>query len=452
MSATLLASGRYLAVVALLAWEQEQLPAELALERACVGALPRERALTHELLLGVLRWRSRLDALLTRLLSKPLKALPLHILTVLRLGIYQLRSTRMPPHAVVQTTVELCRVLKQAWATGLVNGVLRQYERNQAELEAIPTGTGPEALAERYAHPVWLVRQLQQLVPSDAGGLQALLQANNQVPPLTLRVNPVRSDRTDLLARFHADGLDAAPTAFATQGILVKEGGHPSQLPGFREGHFAVQDEASQLVAELLPVTPGMAVLDACAAPGGKTGALAAAVGPAGRVLATDSSSTRLTQVEEMRERLQPGPVEVALHDWTQPAPPAWQETFDAVLLDAPCSGFGVLRRLPEIKWRRGLADLPRFGTRQRQLLTHVSKTVKRGGFLVYSVCTPLQSEAEDVVAEFLREHAEYQRLPLQHTRWGTLAPSLITAAGELRTWPHRDQTDAFYAALLTRV
>lgn len=452
MSASLLSSGRYLAVLALLAWEQEQLPAELALERVCANVSPRERALTHELLMGVLRWRSRLDALLTRLLSKPLQALPLPVLTVLRLGIYQLRATRMPPHAVVQTTVELCRLVKNPWATGLVNGVLRQYQRNQASLEAEPRGDSPEALAERHAHPAWLVRQLQRLVPAEAGGLEALLQANNQVPPLTLRANASRITRAELLERFQAEGVQAEATAYASGGLTVLEGGNPSQLPGFQAGLFAVQDEASQLVAELLPVTPGMHVLDACAAPGGKTGALASAVGREGRVVATDSSAARLKQVEEMVQRLQPGPVEVKSHDWTQPPPSHWREAFDAVLLDAPCSGFGVLRRVPEIKWRRGLADLPRFGTRQRQLLTHVGATLKRGGFLVYSVCTPLQNEAEDVVAEFLREHAEYQRLPLQSTRWAHQIPSLITEAGELRTWPHRDRADAFFAALLTRV
>lgn len=450
-------------------WEKEGIALDQALEQVCANTVPRERALAHELSFGVVRWLLRLDDLLGQLLRQPLARLHPQLLLLLRLGLYQLRFSRAPARAIIHETVEQARRLGLPWATGLVNGILRRYDREKEQIEATPIGTSIEALARRYAHPPWLVRLLepsaQQTV--EAGGLEAWLLANNQTPPLTLRANPLRISRGELLALLNAAGIRAEALPFSPGALRVVDGGNPAQLPGFAEGLFAIQDEASQLVADILGVKPGEQVLDACAAPGGKTAALAAAAGATGWVLATDSVKERLKQVTETVDRLEPGKVTLAVCDWTQagagealvgsaelkqslPCVPSERIQFDRALVDAPCSGLGVLRRIPEIKWRRGLEDLPRTLQRQKGILQAVAQQVRPGGTLVYSVCSPLPAEGPGIVDAFLAQNKGWRRVELR----SVLAPqahSLVTPEGDLRTFPHRDGCDAFYAARLER-
>jgi 16S rRNA (cytosine967-C5)-methyltransferase len=459
-------SGRRLAFDALERWERDGATAEAALEQACRGADPRERALALELTLGVLRWRSGLDDLLSRMLKQPLNRLHPAVLEVLRLGLYQLRHvTRTPARAVVHESVELCRQVDVPWATGLVNGVLRRYDRERAALEAVPAGKDPQALATRWAHPVWLVRQLHAVAGPE---LEAWLEADNAVPPLTLRTNTARTTREALMARLREAGHQVRETAYSPAGIVLESGGQVTALPGFEEGWFAVQDEASQVVGGVIGAGPGESILDACAAPGGKTTHLAALVGEGGRVYATDASRERLQQVVEAATRLVPGRVVVSVWDWTVPGGPGRREEssgmsgvsaidpadlpalFDRALVDAPCSGFGIVRRKPEIKWRRMPDDVARYPARQLAILEAVAGRVRPGGTLVYSVCTPLPAEGPGVVEAFLSRHPEYRLVDLNER----LEPgwrSLLTPRGYLRTSPHRHGCDAFFAARLER-
>lgn len=464
-------SGRWLAFQTLLQWESADEALENCLDAVTAqqGVDGRERGLAHELSYGVVRWLSRLDELLSQLLREPLHKLHPPIRMLLRLGIYQLRASRAPARAVVHETVDMVKKAGCPWGTGLVNGVLRTYDRERERLEGSSQGPGVEALARRTAHPPWLVRRLGELVRLDAelGSLEAWLDANNQVPPLTLRANGPRATREALQQRLAETLASRAgsmtPCAFAPEGLRLQDGGSPERLPGFSEGLFAIQDEASQLVAWLVGAQAGERVLDACAAPGGKTCALASQVGKSGVVIATDVSSPRIEQMKPMLLRLVDGRPVALAHDWTagtspdiipedpgEDLPEPLRAPFDRALVDAPCSGIGVIRRIPEIKWRRHQADLPRFVERQQQILAAVAARVKVGGTLVYSVCSPLLEEGPQVVEAFLQRNGAWQRVDLR-----TVLPvhvhTLVTPDGFLRTVPHRDGCDAFFAARMVR-
>jgi len=426
--------------------------AEAALDQVCRGVDPRERGLALELTMGVLRWRSRLDDLLSRMARQPLARLHPSVLDILRLGLYQLRHlTRVPVRAIVHESVELCRLADVPWATGLVNGVLRRYDREREALDALPSGRRTDALAVRYAHPPWLVRALERVSAKD---LEPWLQANNEVPPLTLRANRARIDRAGLIDRFREAGLEVRETAYSPDGVVLESGGLITALPGFEQGLFAVQDEASQLVALLLGVQSGERVLDACAAPGGKAAHLAVLLGEAGRVIATDRSSERLKSVEETGARLVPGRIQTGVQDWglevSAKAAALLEGPIDRALVDAPCSGFGVLRRIPEIKWRRSIEEVRRYPARQLAILEAVAPHIRPGGTLVYSVCTPLLDEGPGVVQRFLEARPDFRHVDLRDELDPAFHP-LLTGEGDLRTLPHRDRCDAFFAARFER-
>lgn len=406
-----------------------------------------DRGLFAELVFGVLRQQGALDHYLGQLVQQPLQQLEIPVLLVLRLGLYQLlQLDRVPAHAAVHTTVELAKKIVPR-AAGLVNGVLRSFQRRQAELTLPDPVSRPlDWLAATYSLPAWLAGQwLQQLSREEATALAA---ASNEIPPLTLRTNTLKVTRHTLLERFLEAGIAAAPCHLAPEGIQLLERCQVMLLPGFNEGLFTVQDEASQLIGHLLAPRPGERILDMCAAPGGKATHLAQLMLDQGQVLATDLNQRRTRKIQEAAQRL-------GLHSITASAAdaltPGYQhgQLFDRILLDAPCSGLGVIRRNPEAKWRLAPAELTRCAGRQRELLAVAAGLLKPGGVLVYATCSTAVEEDEAVVDDFLSRHPQF--MIENSAQFFPDSQELCTAAGYLRTWPHLHGTDGFFAARLKR-
>lgn len=433
-------SARGVALKVLLNVLQQQQPLSSCLDAPLATLTdPRERALAQALVYGVLRWLPRLQGMLAQLLTKPLKAKDGDIEAVLLLGLYQLLYSRVPAHAALAETVNLTRQLKKNWASGLVNGVLRNVQRQQATLLTQADSNAAEP-SVRSAHPAWLCEQLQH----DWGAeWEAIAHANNQHPPLTLRVNASKMTRSQYLTYLQQADINATPTPYSAVGITLDSACDVTQLPGYEQGWFAVQDEAAQLAATFLPVPDGVRVLDACAAPGGKTAHLLETY-PNSQVFALDNHPARLAKVDENLQRL-------GLHATTCCADAAdlnawWDgQTFARILLDAPCSASGVIRRHPDIKYLRHATDVVKLQQQQALLLTQLWQTLQPGGLLLYATCSLFQTENEAQIAAFLPQHTDAQVIALD-TMWGR----------ELRYGrqglPHTDKTDGFYYACLQKM
>jgi len=420
---------------------------QAAFSRAPLG--PRDRAFATELVYGTLRWRGRLDHLLGRVLDRELGALEPGVLTLLRLGAYQiLFCDGVPASAAVDQTVRSARALGAERATGLVNAVLRRLAQ-QADALALPAlADDPLAhLEHALGLPRWIAeRWLAELGPEQAA---ALAEASNAAPPVTARVNRVRIARDALLARVRERFPDARLCAFAEGGIVLGHGGAPAGDPDFVDGLYSVQDEASQLVVDLLAPGPGERVLDTCAAPGTKTTAIAERVGPAGLVVALDRSSQRLGLVGRAARRLGLENVTALARDATLPLADVPGAPFDRVLVDAPCSGLGALRRNPDARWRVTPEDPVRLAETQGALLASAASVLRPGGTLVYSTCT-LTSEENDAVVEAFLSRTPGVRRAAEAMLPAALRP-LLDATGALRTWPHRHGMDGFFAVRLER-
>ncbi len=413
----------------------------------------RDKALTLELTYGVLRRLATLDWRLGPLLDKPLLKLPSMVQMIIRLGAYQLLFLdRIPPSAAVNESVNLAkeqaRRLKRDWS-GLVNAVLRRLIRESASAWP-PIGLDPgKYLAVRHSVPEWLSRRW-----IDRFGLslaEKLCAQTSSVPPVTLRVHRLRNSRDELLAKLRHAGIAAEPTTISPLGILVEGGGMVATLPGFREGAFYVEDEAAQLIPLLVAARPGFVVLDACAAPGGKSIHLADVMQNRGVVYSMDRSGERLALLRDNCERLGATIVNPIRGDarsiGTLPAIP---ETVDAILVDAPCSGLGVLRRHPEAKWRKDAADLPRHHDVQLEILNAVAPRLRPGGSLVYSTCSGEPEETTEVIEQFLSSHAGFRREPvLQYLPKS--AQQFVTVLGDLFTVGNDLSMDGFYAARLRK-
>jgi 16S rRNA (cytosine967-C5)-methyltransferase len=427
--------------------------ADLALDAALKAASamdPRDRGLVTELVYGVLRLRGRLDFVLSRFCRKPLSKVEPKVLCLLRLGAYQLLMLdRVPARAAVHETVELARREGVERATGFINGILRSIDREQDRLPW-PSPDAPLPYLEKVLSlPRWLAgRWMKELGAEEAA---ALAEALLHPAPFTLRVNILRMDREAYMERLRAAGHEVVPTRYSPEGVTVTARGE-APLPGSAEGWYQVQDEASMLIARLLAPQGGERVLDACAAPGGKTTHIAALAGNRARILALDLNPKRLELVSEGTRRL--GCEGVETRPWDLTAPPSFLEpgSFDRVLVDAPCSGLGVLRRNPEIRWRRREADLREMAARQSAILANVAPLVRPGGRLLYSLCTLTPEETDGVTRGFLAAHPEFAQEDLRKESppgW----EELFDGTGALRTFPHRHGgMDAFFAAAFKKL
>ncbi|UVJ44063.1 16S rRNA (cytosine(967)-C(5))-methyltransferase RsmB [Pseudomonas sp. LS1212] len=354
----------------------------------------RDRGLTQDLAFGTARWQPRLSALAERLLQKPFKSADADVEALLLVGLYQLLYTRVPAHAAIGETVGCADKLKKPWAKALLNAVLRRAQRESnellAELERDPV--------VRTAHPRWLQKSLKAFWPEQ---WEAICAANNAHPPMILRVNRRHHSRDAYLELLHQTGVAAQPSTYSRDGIVLAEPCDVRQLPGFNEGWISVQDEAAQLAADLLDLAPGQRVLDACCAPGGKTCHLLEAEPGLGGVVAVDLEAKRLLRVQENLDRLGLDAQLIAA-DARDTA--AWWDGkgFARILLDAPCSATGVIRRHPDIKLTRQADDIQALATLQGELLDALWPTLEVGGILLYATCSTLPTENTEVIEAFL--------------------------------------------------
>ncbi|MGX1124466.1 16S rRNA (cytosine(967)-C(5))-methyltransferase RsmB [Pseudomonas sp. HLS-6 TE3448] len=397
----------------------------------------RDRGLTQDLAFGTARWQPRLSALAEQLLQKPFKSADADVQALLLVGLYQLLYTRTPAHAAIGETVGCADKLKKPWAKALLNAVLRRAQREGNELlsalERDPV--------VRTAHPRWLQKSLKAFWPEQ---WEAICAANNAHPPMILRVNRRHHSRDAYLQLLAEAGIQAAPCQYSRDGIVLAEASDVRNLPGFDQGWISVQDEAAQLAADLMDLAPGQRVLDACCAPGGKTCHLLEAEAGLQQVVAIDLEAKRLTRVRENLDRLG---LDAQLIACDARDTASWWDGkgFQRILLDAPCSATGVIRRHPDIKLTRQAEDIPALASLQGELLDALWPTLEVGGILLYATCSSLPTENTEVIDAFLT------RTP------GARELDLATAAG-LRQ-PHGRQLlaqegghDGFYYAKLIKI
>ncbi|HEN8799166.1 16S rRNA (cytosine(967)-C(5))-methyltransferase RsmB [Pseudomonas sp. CM27] len=365
----------------------------------------RDRGLTQDLAFGTARWQPRLDLLAAQLLQKPFKAADADVQALLLVGLYQLFYTRIPAHAAIGETVGCADKLKKPWAKGLLNAVLRRAQREGEELLA---GMERDPVV-RTAHPRWLQKQLKAFWPEQ---WEAICAANNAHPPMILRVNRRHHSRDAYLALLAEAGVGASACRYSRDGIVLAEACDVRGLPGFAEGWVSVQDEAAQLSADLLELAPGQRVLDACCAPGGKTCHLLEAEAGLGHMVAIDLEAKRLIRVRENLDRLQLDAELIACD--ARDTASWWDGTpFQRILLDAPCSATGVIRRHPDIKLTRQADDIPALATLQGELLDALWPTLEVGGMLLYATCSSLPTENTEVIEAFLARTAGARELDL---------------------------------------
>src|SRR5262245_37281209 len=408
---------------------------------------PREIALMTEIVLGVLRRRMILEHVIAAAAARPVASLDGAVLASIRVGAYALLYLdRVPDFAAVDTAVALVKEAGWGKAAGFANGVLRTIARGGTGL--LPEAPEPgnvDSLALFHSHPVWWTRR----VVARYGWVRAasLLAAHNARAVAVVAAWPGTGSAQALSIRLAAEDVQVEPCRFVP-GALRVVSGVPQRSAAFREGAFWIQDEASQLAVQLFGETVGPRVLDACAAPGGKALGLAARAGEDGLVVAADRHAGRLSRLARNVRRLRAERVAPLVCDMSRRPP--FRSSFDDVLVDAPCSGTGTLRRHPEIRWRLTPDDLVAHGDRQRRILDQASALVRPGGSLVYSVCSIEPEEGDAVLAAFLADHPEFLRTDPRE-RLAAAASDLVGEDLALRTTPLDDRMDGFYAALLTR-
>ncbi len=399
----------------------------------------KDKAFIQELCYGVCRWYQQLEWHLQQLLKKPLKDKDLDIKLCIFIGFYQLLYMRVPDHAAIAETVQITKALKKMWATNLVNAVLRNLQRQKESL-AKQLLTAPAAA--QFSHPAWLLKVLQQAWPEH---WQTICTANNQYPPLTLRVNQQKISRDNYLKELAEENIAALPTTHSPYGIRLEDKVAIETLPYFQQGFVSVQDEAAQLAAPLLQLQTGQRVLDACCAPGGKTLHILEQQPQLSACVAIDNSATRLTRVEENLQRHQ---VTAELICADSGAVDSWwdKKYFDRILLDTPCSATGVIRRHPDIKLLRKATDIIALVKQQQRLLNALWPLLAPGGLLLYVTCSILPEENSEQIAKALQSHSDMQEVVLDDQQWGLSLPF------GRQIFPDSQFMDGFYYCLLKKL
>ncbi len=402
---------------------------------------PQERGLLRSLAYGTIRWQIRLEAALERLSARPQHELDPEIRALLLVGLFQLMHTDIASHAAVAETVEAARALNQPRAAGLVNAVLRRCQRESSQLATQLDSD----ISSRTAHPQWFIETLQQDWPESYA---AILDANNAHPPMWLRVNTRRVSTGDYLQQLRVAGLNAQRCDYASEALRLDTPVDVRALPGFDDGDVSVQDAAAQLAAHLLAPRRGDRVLDACAAPGGKTCHLLELQPDIAELLALDVSAERLRKVQENLDRLH---LTASVQTGDAAEPETWWDgrRFQRILLDVPCSATGVIRRHPDIKLLRRRTDIADLARRQAQMLRRIWPLLANGGALLYSSCSALRAETRDVVANFLAEESAAADVTVDACR-NAGAPSAAGTVG-LAIRAGEAQMDGFYYAYLLK-
>ena len=445
------ANPRRTALDILLRVERDRAFAEQLLDRELsLGTIAGpDRGLLTELVYGVLRRQGTLDFLVDSFAASRGNRLERAVLVILRLGLYQLLFLdRIPASAAVNESVNLAKAVAPR-AAGFVNAVLRRADRERDSLPWPDRGADPTAyIAVRHSHPRWLVeRWVEHLGVPEAEELAAAMAER---APLTIRVNTLKITREAFMEELASTGVTAEPTMWAPHGVRIVSRTAVTAIPGFTEGLFAVQDESSQLAVLFLSPQPGERILDVCAAPGGKATYLAQLMENRGEVLACDISTKKLRLVAEAADRLGIGIIRTMADDATKLGAGADGPLFDRILLDAPCSGLGVIRRNPEGKWWKTPDDVARLAATQRNILDAVAPRLRSGGVLLYSTCSTMVEENENVVDDFLSRHGDFVLEDLN-----AFSPDFsgcFTGRGHFRSWPHRHGMDGFFAARLRKL
>jgi len=406
----------------------------------CLVTLPdkqkNDAPLIQELAYGVLRWFDQLDTVAALFLDKPLKAKDRDIHLLLLIGLYQLRHLRVARHAAVKETVEAAAALKKIWAKNFLNACLRSYLREETRAQAAVAASRSAS----FSHPAWLIEEIRRDWPDD---WETILAANNERPPMVLRVNRRRQTREQYLARLAQAGMAARAMPLSDTAVMVDMPVSVSELPGFSRGDVSVQDAGAQFAAILLDAQPGERVLDACAAPGGKTGHLLERTPELAELVALDKEPSRVALIEDNLARLGLG-AKTITGDAANPA--NWWDghPFDRILADVPCSATGVIRRHPDIKRRRQPEDLPKLVTTQARLLEGLWPLLKPGGKLLYVTCSMLSMENEKQLSAFLVRHPEAREVMLPMTVGRTRAAGRQILPGEAGM-------DGFYYACIRK-
>ena len=397
----------------------------------------RERNFTQNLVLGTLRWQVRLEAIRDQLVKKKLKAKDEDINQLILLGLYQILYMETPEHAAVSETVSITAKLKKPWAKAFVNGVLRNFLRDKeaicAEVDLKP--------AYRYAHPQWIVRTLRKAYPE---AWEGILAANNEIAPLTLRVNTIQQSREAFLEKLTEAEVQVVIHPTAPQGVILQQSVDISSLPTYEEGGFSVQDPAAQQAANILQPQAEEHILDACAAPGGKTTHLLELSNNQAKVFALEKEPERLERLSENLYRLE---LEAEYQAGDASQPDSWWsgELFDKILLDAPCSATGIIRRHPDIKWHRTEEDIEELVKIQASILKALWPLLKPGGKLLYATCSILPQENTLQMQSFLAEEPSAKEIPIE-AEWGEQS----TLPGR-QIFPGSNGMDGFFYCLLEK-
>ena len=408
-----------------------------------------DRAFLTELTYGVIRWEGKLDWVIRHFSKIPIDKIELEALNILRLGLYQLFFlSRTPASAAVNESVELAKGIRGKKGAGFVNAVLRSTLRQKDEIRYPDIKEDPALhISVVQSHPLWLVQRWVREM-----GVEETLKIctfNNQISSLTLRTNTLKIIREDLIKKLKEKELKPFPTNFSEEGIGLQDSPPTSELLFIKEGLYIIQDEASQLITTILDPKPGERILDACAAPGGKTTHIAQRMGNQGEIFALDLNQEKLALIEEISQRLGIKIIKIIKGDAAQSLPISQELRFDRILVDVPCSGFGTLRKNPDLKWRRGEEDIKRLSKLQLSILRNLSGYLKGKGVLVYSTCTIFHEENEDVVEKVLKVHPEFQLDRMDKI----LSPQYysFTQNGYFKTFPPKDKMDGFFVARMIK-
>lgn len=397
---------------------------------------PREQAFAQALCYGVLRHYYSLDFILDKLLDKKLKKKDGDIRALMLIGLYQLEHMRTPAHAAVSATVESCTTLKKAWAKNLTNAILRRYQREQDKF--------PDLIASsesaKYEHPDWLLNRLKEEYPEN---WSAIIMENNLPPPMSLRVNSRSTNREDYLRQLESTGIEAQASAFNETGIVLTHPMSVEVLPGFSEGHVSVQDLAAQLAVPLLEPQAGERILDACSAPGGKLAHLLESMPTIQEAVAIELEPHRFKKLLSTLERIQ---LSATLIQNDARTPADWwdKQAFDRILIDAPCSASGVIRRHPDIKTLRTPEDVQNITLLQAEILNALWPLLKKGGKLLYITCSVFKAENDEQITAFINQHNNANSIPIQ-ANWGK-----ATMHGR-QILPGENAMDGFYYAQLQK-
>ncbi|MEB3282752.1 MAG: 16S rRNA (cytosine(967)-C(5))-methyltransferase [Lyngbya sp.] len=443
---------RQLAFLILRDIERRGMYADIALDQSLRQAdlNPLNRRLTTELVYGCVRRRRSLDAFIDQFAQKKSHQQQNDLRIILHLGFYQLAYlSQIPASAAVNTSVELAKTNGLSGLSGFVNGILRQYLRQQekqtqnSQILKLDDQNLIQKLGDLYSFPDWILEYwLNELGLEET---QQLCQWFNQSPTIDLRINPLKTTRETVENELKLAGINVNPIPHLPQALRLSGSiGEIQNLPGYQQGWWTIQDSSAQWVSHILDPQPGEMIIDACAAPGGKTTHIAELMQDTGRILACDRAKSRLKKVQQNQERLQLKSIEIKAGDVRTFS--EYNNSADRVLLDAPCSGLGTLHRRADARWRHTAENVQELSQLQGELLEKTANWVKPGGYLVYATCTIHPLENERVIESFLSQNSDWKidlpEIPLQE---------VITSEGYLKVWPHRQNMDGFFIVRLKR-